>query len=92
MAHSRFATPHNGDSDHANGVRLSDDAIAAEAMRRLAWDAAVPRRTIDVEVHDGCVTLHGELEQPAQKLAALQDVTRLFGVSGVCDRLVVKEA
>lgn len=86
----RFATPHDEDSNDANGARLSDAAIAMEAIRRLAWDAAVPSRTVDVHVRDGRVTLHGELEQPAQKLAALEDVTRLFGVSGVCDRLVVK--
>jgi len=92
MTCSRFATPHDEGSDYANGTRLSDAAIAAEALRRLAWDAAVPARTVGVDVRDGCVILYGELERPAQKLAALEDVTRLFGVSGVCDRLVVKEA
>lgn len=90
MTRSRFATPHDEDSDDANGARLSDATIAAEATRRLAWDAAVPARTVEVDVHDGRVTLYGELERLAQKLAALEDVTRLFGVSGVCDRLVVK--
>ena len=90
MARSRFAAPQGEASGQAHGVRLSDAHIAAEAMRRLAWDAAVPARTIAVDVHDGRITLHGELARPAQRLAALEDVTRLFGVTGVCDRLVVK--
>jgi osmotically-inducible protein OsmY len=43
-----------------------------------------------VEVSNGRIVLNGELEHDAQRIAALEDVTRLFGVAGVCDRLVVK--
>ncbi|MFL9929541.1 BON domain-containing protein [Paraburkholderia sp. RL18-103-BIB-C] len=71
-------------------TRLSDAQIAAEAIRRLAWDAAVPEHTIQVKVSRGRITLHGELQREQHKAAALEDVTRLFGVTGVLDRTVVK--
>ncbi|WP_027798594.1 BON domain-containing protein [Paraburkholderia dilworthii] len=90
MAHSRFAKLNAAAFDDADGSRLSDAQIAAEAMRRLAWDAAVPERAITLEVHDGHILLAGELERDAQRIAALEDVMRLFGVAGVRDRLVVK--
>jgi osmotically-inducible protein OsmY len=71
-------------------TRLSDAQIAAEAIRRLAWDAAVPEHMVQVKVSRGRITLHGELQHEQQKAAALEDVTRLFGVTGVSDRTVVK--
>ncbi|CAB3787851.1 hypothetical protein LMG28614_02591 [Paraburkholderia ultramafica] len=71
-------------------TRLSDAQIAAEATRRLAWDAAVPEHTVKVTVARGRVTLLGELQRDQQRSAALEDVTRLFGVTGVSDRIVVK--
>lgn len=74
----------------ATHSRLSDAQIAAEATRRLAWDAAIPERSVTVKVSHGRVTLHGELQREQQKAAALEDVTRLFGVTGVADHTVVK--
>jgi osmotically-inducible protein OsmY len=90
MTHSRFARSDTAGPDDAFSVRLSDAQIAGEATRRLAWDAAVPERTVTVEVRDGRITLLGELRRDAQRIAALEDVARLFGVTGVRDRLVVK--
>lgn len=71
-------------------TRLSDAQIAAEAIRRLTWDAAVPESAVTVKVSHGRVTLRGELQREQQKIAALEDVTRLFGVTGVSDRTVIK--
>ncbi|WGS53203.1 BON domain-containing protein [Paraburkholderia sp. D15] len=71
-------------------VRLNDAKIAAEATRRLAWDSAIPEHVITVKVVNGRITLHGELQRDQQKAAALEDVTRLFGVSGVTDCTTVK--
>lgn len=71
-------------------TRLSDAQIAAEATRRLAWDSAVPEHSIKVKVSHGRITLHGELQREQQKAAALEDVTRLFGVTGVSDHTVVR--
>jgi osmotically-inducible protein OsmY len=73
-------------------ARLSDAQIAADATRRLAWDAAVPEHSVEVKVSHGRITLTGELQRDQQRAAALEDVTRLFGVTGVSDRTVVKAA
>ncbi|NIF76261.1 BON domain-containing protein [Paraburkholderia sp. Cy-641] len=69
-------------------ARLSDAQIAAEAARRLAWDAAVPPHAVRVKVRRGHVTLSGELRDARQRRAMLEDVARLFGVTGVTDRTV----
>ncbi|MFM0222632.1 BON domain-containing protein [Paraburkholderia dipogonis] len=74
----------------ADSARLSDAQIAAEATRRLAWDAAVPEHAVQVHVSRGRITLRGELQRDQQRAAALEDVTRLFGVTGVSDYTVVK--
>ncbi|MFM0237707.1 BON domain-containing protein [Paraburkholderia phytofirmans] len=84
MPHAR-AKKNNADS-----ARLSDAQIAAEATRRLAWDAAVPEHAVEVHVSHGRITLRGELQRDQQRSAALEDVTRLFGVTGVSDHTVVK--
>jgi osmotically-inducible protein OsmY len=73
------------------GERLSDAQIAAEATRRLAWDVAVPESAVKVSVSNGHITLSGELDSDEQRVAALQDVTRLFGVTGVTDCMVVTQ-
>jgi osmotically-inducible protein OsmY len=76
--------------ESGTAARLSDAQIAAEATRRLAWDSAVPEDSVKVKVSRGLITLHGELQRPQQKAAALEDVARLFGVTGVLDHTVVK--
>jgi osmotically-inducible protein OsmY len=67
-----------------------DDQIAAEVLSRLAWDAWVPRDALKVKVEQGWVTLIGEVDHEKEKTAALQDISRLFGVSGVTDLITVK--
>lgn len=69
---------------------LRDDQIAMEASRRLSWDAAVPKNTVKIKVDHGRITLRGELQHAQQKTAALEDVSRLFGVAGVSDRTTIK--
>ena len=68
----------------------SDTRLAAEAKTRLAWDAAVPRNKIKIRVSHGHITLQGELHHDQQRSAALEDVTRLFGVTGVTDLTTIK--
>jgi osmotically-inducible protein OsmY len=71
-------------------TRLTDDAIAAAAMERLAWDVSVPLGSVQVIVEDGWVTLSGEVEWHYQRAAAEQDVQRLHGVVGVNNRIAIK--
>jgi osmotically-inducible protein OsmY len=72
------------------GTRLTDTQIAAEAKTRLAWDAALPKDAVKIKVSHGRITLLGVLQQDQQRTAALEDVTRLFGVTGVCDHTTIK--
>ncbi|HEY2020807.1 BON domain-containing protein [Paraburkholderia sp.] len=73
-------------------ARLSDAHIAAEALRRLAWDASVPPHAVNVQVARGRITLSGELQREQQRIAMLEDVARLFGVTGIVDRTVISTA
>ena len=74
----------------AGTAKLREDQIAAEALTRLAWDAWVPRDAIKVKVENGWITLIGQVDRDQQKAAALEDVSRLFGVAGVSDHMTVK--
>jgi osmotically-inducible protein OsmY len=67
-----------------------DDAIAAAAIDRLAWDVSVPRDAVRVKVEKGWVTLTGQVGWHYQREAAEQDVRRLFGVIGVSNQTTVK--
>jgi osmotically-inducible protein OsmY len=74
----------------ADTAKLHDDQIATEALTRLAWDTWVPQDTIKVKVERGWVTLIGHVDRNDQKAAALEDVSRLFGVAGVSDHMTVR--
>ncbi|SIO58741.1 BON domain-containing protein [Paraburkholderia phenazinium] len=74
----------------AGTARLRDDEIAAQALTRLAWDAWVPQNALKVKVEHGWITLVGQLDRGEQKAAALEDVSRLFGVAGVSDHTTLK--
>lgn len=84
MTRSRRAARSNA------STRLTDEQIAAEATRRLAWDAAVPPNALQVKVSHGRITLRGILPHEQQRIAALEDVSRLFGVTGVSDHSTIK--
>lgn len=70
--------------------RWYDDEIAAEAANCLAWDSAVPPGVVTLSVERGRLTLFGEFRRDSQRAAALEDVSRLFGVAGVQDRTTLK--
>jgi osmotically-inducible protein OsmY len=69
-----------------------DDAIAAAAIERLAWDTAIPPDSIKVTVAGGWLTLTGEADWHFQKDAAEQDVRRLFGVVAVSNQITIRPA
>jgi osmotically-inducible protein OsmY len=71
-------------------TRPRDDQIAAEVLRRLAWDAWVPKDALKVKIEQGRVTLCGRVDRDKQRTAALEDVSRLFGVARVYDQIAVK--
>jgi osmotically-inducible protein OsmY len=77
-------------------VRLSvdtergDDDIAEAAIDRLAWDVSIPADAVKVTVESGWLTLSGEVDWHFEKIAAEEDVRRLFGVVGVSNLVTIK--
>jgi len=65
-----------------------DDEIRGVALQSLSWDADVPN-SVDVKVKDGWVTLNGEVSYQYQSDAAYDDVSKLYGVYGITNQIVV---
>jgi len=72
--------------------RRKDAEIRGHALQRLIWDSRLPGNYIDVHVHDGWVTLKGDLDAQYQSDAAFTDVASLHGVTGVTNKITVTEA
>ena len=71
-------------------VSRTDEEIAAAAIERLAWNASVPRDSLQVKVEKGWVTLTGEVDWWFQKIAAENDIRPLHGVVGISNQATVK--
>jgi osmotically-inducible protein OsmY len=69
--------------------RVNDSDIAASAANVLSWDDSLPK-TIQVEVHDGIVTLTGQVEYAFQADLAERQVWQIAGVGSVNNELAVK--
>ena len=69
--------------------RRADHEIRAAALQTLMWDVRVPSDSIDVEVHDGTVTLTGVVDHDYESDAAHDDVSRLYGVVDVANQIAV---
>jgi osmotically-inducible protein OsmY len=72
--------------------RREDAEIRGRALQRLNWDAGLPGDYLDVHVHDGWVTLKGDVDFEHQSDAAFADVANLHGVTGVTNKIVVTQA
>jgi osmotically-inducible protein OsmY len=70
--------------------KTSDDQIAKRAVDILAWDTVVPAGSIQVTVHDGWVTLAGNVDWQYQRKAAEEDVRKLSGVHGVINNVTIR--
>lgn len=76
-------------------VRLAPDAdsdtgIAAKIANILDWDVTVPKGAVQVKVHDGFVTLTGEVQWAYQRMAAESGLRHLAGVRGVTNMITLK--
>ena len=71
-------------------IKRGDEEIAAAAVGRLKWDAAVPSDAVKVKVEKGWITLTGEVNWHYQLEAAADDVRGLWGVIGVINDITVK--
>ena len=68
----------------------SDDQIAKRAYDILSWDVLVPPNAVDVLVHDGWLTLSGNVNWHFEKAAAEDDVRKLSGVRGITNMILIK--
>jgi osmotically-inducible protein OsmY len=68
----------------------SDDQIAKRALDILNWDVLVPPNAVDVLVHDGWLTLSGNVNWYFEKASAGEDVRKLSGVRGITNMIAIK--
>lgn len=69
---------------------ISDAKIQTDVMNELKWEPRVSHEEIGVAVHDGVVTLSGNVPNYAQKLAAERAAMRVRGVKGIAEEIEVR--
>jgi osmotically-inducible protein OsmY len=68
----------------------TDTDLARAAREALLWDIEVPSDRVKITVSNGWVTLEGEVDYGFQRMAAERAISRLAGVKGVTNLIVVK--
>ena len=69
----------------------SDDQILDQVHLKLGSDPDVGSRNIEVEVHNGAVTLKGKVRTEKQREKAEKLVKKVKGVTGVTNQLIVSQ-
>jgi hyperosmotically inducible protein len=70
--------------------KTADDQIAKRALDILKWDVFVPPNAVDVLVHEGWVTLSGNVNWYFEKTSAEDDIRQLSGVRGITNMILIK--
>lgn len=65
----------------------SDDDITRDVQQALKLDSDVPDERISVQVHNGIVTLDGNVDANLQKEAAAEDAKKVAGVRSVMNQI-----
>ena len=73
-------------------IMKSDSQIKTDVLNELKWDSRVDETDIGVQVKEGIVTLVGNVDVYAKKIAAREAAHRVHGVLDVVDELQVKVA
>lgn len=68
----------------------TDAQIQKDVLNELKWDVRVDETDVGVQVHQGIVTLTGNVNAYIKKTAARDAAHRVFGVLDVVDQLQVK--
>jgi len=68
----------------------SDESIASRLANLLEWDASVPKKSVQIKVDDGYVTLSGEVNWQYQRMAAESRARNMDGVRHVLNQITVK--
>jgi len=74
----------------AAGCARTDAGLAAKVKTKLAADETVKASSIDVEAHQGVVTLTGNVNSPAEKDQAIALARNTEGVRDVVDRIATR--
>jgi hyperosmotically inducible protein len=69
--------------------QVSDDSLVDQVRVKLANDADVGGMKIDVDVHQGAVTLKGKVRTDKQRVKAEKIAKKVKGVTSVNNQLVV---
>jgi osmotically-inducible protein OsmY len=69
--------------------RTADDDIAKRILHILEWNTSVPENVIRVKVHNGWVTLSGDVQWNFQKQAAARAIRGLAGVTGLTNAISI---
>jgi osmotically-inducible protein OsmY len=67
----------------------SDEELQSEVMFQLGWDSRIRQTEVGVLAHNGVVTLTGNVDSYAKKLAAQQAAHRVKGVLDVVNTIEV---
>jgi osmotically-inducible protein OsmY len=70
--------------------RKSDSEIKQQVLRELKWDSRIEWSELGVEVFEGVVTLTGNVNSYAKKLAAQEAAHRIDGVLDVANEIEVR--
>ncbi len=82
--------PHTGKGP--KGYKRSDERIRDDVMERLTQHGWVDARQVQVEVHDGEVTLNGTIGSREEKRMAEDAVDSIPGVKDVHNNLKIEQA
>jgi osmotically-inducible protein OsmY len=75
---------------YPNHKKIADDEIAARVLKIIAWDTTIPDGAIKVRVHNGGVTLTGEVRWGFERAAAERAVEKLGGVTTITNLVIVR--
>jgi osmotically-inducible protein OsmY len=75
----------------AGNKPVSDDSIHDKVMVKLAGDTTVKGGAINVEVHNGVVTLRGKVDQEKARNKAEHLAKKIDGVKKVVNELTVEK-
>lgn len=68
----------------------TDSKIKRDVQDELSWEPSIDESKIGVAVDDGVVTLSGEVDTYAKKMAAEKAAKRVYGVKAVAEDIIVK--
>ncbi|HEX3019200.1 MAG TPA: BON domain-containing protein [Chitinispirillaceae bacterium] len=71
-------------------MAYTDDEMKRIIIDQLSWDYRIGMSAIEVNVHNGEVTLEGTVPSYAARQAAEADVLQVPGVTGVKDKMALK--